>query len=163
VRRQPTVAEAVVLAAGLLVVVASFLPFTELGGRSFSAWAAEPFLFPLSTLPALLALAGVVLAGAPLVWSGAPERPGGVDPRVVVAAAGTAATLVMLAWLAVDKGGEGLAAGGVLMLVGSAVMAAAAVASTLGRWSRPLLGGDAARPRLRVIHGDEDRPDDSTG
>jgi len=163
VRRQPTVAEAVVLAAGLLVVVASFLPFTQFDGRTFTAWAAEPFLFPLSTLPALLALVGVLVAGAPLVWAGFPERPGGVDPRLVVAASALAATLVMLAWMAVDKGGEGLATGGVLMLVGSAAMAAAAVAAVLGRWSRPLLGGESPRPRLRVIRGEQDQDDAASG
>lgn len=159
-RRQPTVAQAVVLAAGALTVVASFLPFIEVAGRSFTAWAAEPFLFPLSTLPALLALAAVVVTSLPAVWAGFPPRLAGFDPAQLVAAAACAAAALMVAWLAVDKGGEGLAAGGVLMLVGSGTMAAAAVAGLLGRWATPV-GGGPRRPPLRVVRGHDDQPGDS--
>jgi hypothetical protein len=163
VRRQPTVAEGVVLAGGLLTAVASFLPFAELSGRTWTAWAPQAFLFPLSTLPALLAVLAVVVDGAPVVGAKLPDRLAGFEPDQLVAGAASAAALLMLAWLAVDKGGGGLAAGGVLMLVGSVAMATGAVGRLLGRGNRILGPGGGRRPSLRVIRGERDQAEGPSG
>ena len=59
VKRQPTVADIVMMAGGAITFLFSFFAFWDDSGRTENAWGS--FAFPLATIPAILGLAMVVV------------------------------------------------------------------------------------------------------
>jgi len=107
----------VILISGAVMLIASFLPFTETGSHSSSAWGKYYFL--IATIPALLGIAMAVqvalVAYAPQVKL--PEKVLGFTWTQVHLVGGFQATIMMVAFLLQDTGGLGKGIGLYLMLL----------------------------------------------
>jgi hypothetical protein len=132
-----TPAEIVILAAGVVVFVFSFLPFykipsisvagiTARGGGNLSAWSKG--LFPVATL---IALFGLIMAAQIAVAKFAsvrlPERVLTFTWEQVHVALGLFAALLAICYLIVDKGGADFGFGFFLELIGAVALAVGAI------------------------------------
>ena len=126
-------ANIVILVAGAVMLVASFLGFYKFnlpaalgGSRTFSAWSDGQFL--IATLPALL---GVVMAAQiALVAFGnleLPDRVLGLTWDQIHLALGFQAALMMIAWIFANKFGLDIGIGFWLMLLAGIALAVGAV------------------------------------
>jgi hypothetical protein len=101
-RREPTPADMVILGAGVVILIASFLPVLG-GDESRSAWGSV--LFPLYVIPVLL---GVIMAGqTALALFTSASVPGGIlgiEWRRLGLILGGFAALVMICFLIGDAG-----------------------------------------------------------
>ncbi len=117
----------VILISGAVMLIASFLPFTETGSHSSSAWGKYYFL--IATIPALLGIAMAVqvalVAYAPHVKL--PEKVFGFTWTQVHLVGGFQATMMMLALFVRDNGGLSRGIGLYLMLLAAIGLLAGAV------------------------------------
>jgi hypothetical protein len=170
--KKPSPAGIVIIAAGAVALVASFLAFykysfggaglsssqlnayraagipipTGLGGgsKSYSAWSTSGFLlFPLAILPALLGLVMALHVGlTTFADMKLPARVLGFDWMQIHLVCGAQAVLLMLAYLLVNKGGASYGIGFWLMFVASIGLVVGAV--MLSREPAPAAGTNPA-------------------
>jgi hypothetical protein len=131
-----TPANIVILVAGVVILIGSFLPFYEIpgldlgelgevdlgdldtGSESVSAWSSGLFL--IATLPAILGVVmAVVVALTAFANVNLPDRVLGLTWDQVHLALAFQAALMMLCWLIADKGGADWGIGVWLMLLAS--------------------------------------------
>lgn len=126
VRGKLTVGEIVIVAAGAVALVASFLPWYEAGDENYSAWSSG--LFPLATLVPIL---GTIMAVQVLVdrVSGArlPRRLGDFTWEQIHLVAAVGAAVLVFCYLVVDRGGVDLGFGFYLEMLAAAALVAGAV------------------------------------
>ncbi len=130
VRGKLTVGEIVIVAAGAVALVASFLPWYELeealGDASASAWSSG--LFPLATLVPIL---GTIMAVQVLVdrVSGAalPRRLGDFTWEQIHLVAAVVAAVLVFCYLVVDRRGADLGFGFYLEILAAAALVSGAV------------------------------------
>jgi hypothetical protein len=141
-----TPAEIVILAAGVVVFVFSFLPFYKIGGASLgsfhvssknvNAWSSG--LFPVATL---IPIFGVIMAAqvaiAKFTSAQIPARVLTFTWEQVLVALGIFAALLAVCYLIVDKGGADFGFGFYLVLVGAIGLAVGAVMLQHERTTRP--------------------------
>ncbi len=136
--RKLTPANTVILIAGAVMLIASFLPFYEFslpaiagGDQNFSAWSTDAFLFGIATLVVLF---GVVMALHVALTTFAnvslPDRVLGFTWDQVHVALGFQATVMMLAFLVRDKGLFDFGVGFFLMLLAAIALLVGAVMRT---------------------------------
>ena len=132
-KRQITVADAIFGGGSLLTFLFSFFDFIGVGDFGVSAWASG--FFPLSTIPAILGLLGIIVVVLDLTGAAAlPDQVLTLNWRQIRLTWGLTAAAIMLAYLIVDKGPSvGLKFGGWIMLIGSLLMAAGSVMAVLGK------------------------------
>ena len=112
-KRQPTPPEIVILVAGLVALIGSFLPFWELGPFSTSAWGD---VFPLATYVAIFGTIMALAVGLPLVSDvKLPDQLLGFSLPQVHVVLGLFSTLIMLGFVFLDNPGTGI--GYVLLLL----------------------------------------------
>jgi hypothetical protein len=170
--KKPTPAGIVIIAAGAVALIASFLAFYKYssggiglsssqlnayraagipipsgaggGSRSFSAWSNSGFLlFPLATLPALLGLVMALQVGLTTFTDvKLPARILGFDWLQIHLVCGAQALLLMLAYVLVNKGGATYGIGYWLMFIASIGLAVGAV--MLSREPAPATGTNPA-------------------
>jgi tryptophan-rich sensory protein len=108
-----------IVISGAVMLIASFLPFTDIGSHSNSAW--SKYYFLIATIPALIGVAMAVqvalVAYAPQVKM--PEKVFGFTWTQVHLVLGFQATIMMLAFLLQDTGGPDKGIGLYLMLLAS--------------------------------------------
>jgi cytochrome c biogenesis factor len=131
VDKKPTPASIVIIVAGALMLIGSFLNFYEISffgetdGRN--AWSGDLF-FPVTIIPVLC---GVVMALHVVLTTFAnvdlPERVLGFSWNQLHLVLGVQAVLMMLAFLLQDKGGLDIAIGFWLMLLSAIGLAVGAV------------------------------------
>jgi len=120
-----TPANIVILVAGFVVLIASFLPFYKVslpdllgGDRNFNAWNSDIFLLGVATI---VVLCGVVMATAVALTAFAntnlPDRVLGFTWDQVHLALGFQATIMMVLFLVRDKSGLDFGIGFFLMLI----------------------------------------------
>jgi hypothetical protein len=114
VKTKPTTAEIVILASGAVALVFSFFKF--LGDTS--AWG-SPLLFPLATLPALLAALSAVVIGLKLAGVSLPANVLGFTWPQIHLELGFFAALIAVCWLITDTLGADRKIGFWLILIGS--------------------------------------------
>jgi hypothetical protein len=127
-----TPANIVILAAGVVILIGSFLAFYKIdfGGasQSFSAWSSDAALFGIATLPALF---GVVMALQVALTAFAnvnlPDRVLGLTWNQIHVALGFQATIMMLAFLIRDKSILDFGIGFFLMLIAAVALLVGAV------------------------------------
>lgn len=129
--KKPTPASIVIIVAGALMLIGSFLNFYEISffgetdGRN--AWSGDLF-FPVTIIPVLC---GVVMALHVVLTTFAnvdlPERVLGFSWNQLHLVLGVQAVLMMLAFLLQDKGGLDIAIGFWLMLLSAIGLAVGAV------------------------------------
>ena len=134
-------ANIVILAGGVVILIASFLAFNKFsspsitlggvhiggGSKSFSAWSSHYFL--IATIPALL---GVVMAAQVAVAAFAtgvklPEHVLGLSWNQIHLVLGFQATIMMLAFLIQDTGGLDKGIGLFLMLLAAIALLVGAI------------------------------------
>jgi hypothetical protein len=136
VKRQPTVADIVMMAGGVVTFLFSFFSFWDQRGVSENAWGS--FAFPLATIPAILGLAMVVVVALE-VFAGVklPNQVLTFNWKQIYVTWGVVAAVIMLGFLilsdAPDKG-----FGFWLMLLGSLAMAVGAILNLLGLAANPV-------------------------
>ncbi len=141
-----TPAEIVVLAAGAVVLVFSFLPFYKIGGGSFgafhvssksvSAWSSG--LFPVATLiPIFGVLMAAQVAVAKFTSAQLPARVLTFTWEQLLVALGFFAALLSVCYSVVDKGGADFGFGYYFVLIGAIGLAVGAVMLQHERTSRP--------------------------
>jgi hypothetical protein len=141
--KKVTPAEIVILAAGVVAFVFSFLPFykaptvsvagiTVHGGASVSAWGRG--LFPVATL---IPIFGIIMAAQIAVakWASVrlPEHVLGFTWEQIHVALGLFAALLAICYLIVDKGGADFGFGFFLVLIGAIGLAVGAIMLQLER------------------------------
>jgi hypothetical protein len=98
-------ANLVILIAGIVILLASFLAFYKVAGHSFNAWDSDVFLLGIATLPALF---GVIMALHVGLTAFAnvhpPGRVLGFTWDQIHVGLGFQATIMMLAFLVRDNG-----------------------------------------------------------
>ena len=121
----------VILAAGAVMLIASFLAFYTYGSLSWSAWSSQkPFaLFPLATLVALF---GVLMAAQVAIAAFAsgvklPEKVLGLTWDQIHLALACQAVIMMIAFLIRDHGGASFGIGFWLLLLASIALVVGAV------------------------------------
>jgi hypothetical protein len=126
-------ANIVILVAGAVMLVASFLDFFEIdfgafgGSRGFSAWDGDLF-FPVTIIPVLCGVAMALhVALSSFGNVSLPDRLVGLGWSQVHVALGLQATLMMLAFLVQDKDPFDTAFGFWLMLVAAIALLVGAV------------------------------------
>lgn len=124
-KRQPTVADIVMVAGGIVTFIFSFLDFFE----GINAWASG--LFPITTIIAVLGLAMAVFVILELVAGFRLPDFLTFNYKQMYVTWGITAGVFMLAWLIVDSGPD-KKAGLYLMLIGSLAMAVGAILNILG-------------------------------
>jgi hypothetical protein len=128
-KRQPTVAEIVMVAGGIVTFIFSFLHFVA----DVNAWSSDGFgLFPVTTLIAILGLAMAVFVI--LEWTVGFKLPTFLTftYRQIYVTWGIFAGGLMLCYLVMDKHGLDTGAGLYLMLIGSLAMAVGSILNVLG-------------------------------
>jgi hypothetical protein len=141
--KKPTPAGIVIVVAGAVVFIASFLAFytfkapsvsfggTTIGGNAnYSAWN-KAALFPVSVVPAWIAIIMAVQVAA-TTWGGlrVPDRILGLTWKQIHIVLGFQAALLMLAFLIRDNSVLDFGIGFWLMLLGSIALAVGAVMLT---------------------------------
>ena len=138
-------------AGALVTLLFSFFGFYKFGDDSRSAWSSDGGAFA-TTVPAILALALLVVIGLELGGVKLPERVITFDWKQIKATWGIAAAGLMLSWIATDLGGLDKSAMFWLQVLGSIAMAVGTIMALLGkgtRWSRsPRAAAVARRPPL---------------
>jgi hypothetical protein len=150
-KRQPTVADIIMLAGGAVTFLFSFLPFVG-DGTDYNAWSSDLFgLFPVTTIIAVLGLAMVVFVL--LEWLVGFTIPTFLTftYKQMYVTWGVVAAVLMLAYLIMDKHGGSSKAGLWLMLLGSLAMAVGAILNVLGVATETVGGG--ARPTTTGLTG----------
>jgi uncharacterized membrane protein len=133
-----TLGDVLVGGGGLLIVLFSFAPFVSSEDNSFgvddswSAWAAEVFMAPLTWWVIFAGLLLIALAVSRMFWP--PQREFfGFRPTHLQVGLSLFAFFVLLGYALSDKGGFlEFGWGGVIMLLGSIVAVAGAVLNHLG-------------------------------
>ena len=128
-KRQPTVAEIVMVAGGVVTFIFSFLHFVA----DVNAWSSDGFgLFPVTTLIAVVGLAMAVFVA--LEWFVGFTLPTFLTftYRQIYVTWGIFAGGLMLCYLVMDKHGADTGAGLYLMLIGSLAMAVGSILNVLG-------------------------------
>ena len=124
-KTQPTASELIIMIAGAVMLVASFLKFAQLD-TSGSAWA--QYLFPIATL---LPLYGVIMAAQIALTKFAnvelPQTVAGFTWEQVHLVLGILAGLMAIGWLLTDILGKGIGywleiIGGIALAVGGVMM-----------------------------------------
>ena len=124
-------ANLVILIAGAVMLIASFLAFNKFSigpfSRSFSAWSSHYFL--IATIPALI---GIVMAAQVAVVGFAsgvklPEKVLGLSWTQIHLVLGFQATIMMLAFLVQDTGGYDKGIGLYLMLLAAIALLVGAI------------------------------------
>jgi hypothetical protein len=145
-KRQPTVAEIVMFAGGVVTFIFSFLDFFE----GSNAWASG--LFPVTTIIAVLGLAMAVFVALEVIVGFRLGTFLTFNYKQMYVTWGITAGVFMVAWLILDTPAD-KKAGLYLMLVGSLAMAAGSILNILGIATQPVNLPDAidrgakARPR----------------
>ena len=133
VRGKLTTGEIVIVAAGAVALVASFLPWYRGGGDSYSAWSSG--LFPLATLvPILATVMAVQVLVHKLSVVGVPRRMGDFTWEQIHLVAAVAAAVLVFCYLIVDRGGVDLGVGFYLEMLAAAALV---VGATMIRKERP--------------------------
>jgi hypothetical protein len=124
-KTQPTTSELIIMIAGAIMLVASFLKFAQVD-KSASAWG--QYLFPIATL---LPLYGVVMAAQIALTKFAnvklPEQVVGFTWEQVHLVLGLLAGFMAIGWLITDIHGKGIGywleiLGGIALAVGGVMM-----------------------------------------
>jgi hypothetical protein len=121
-----------ILIAGIVMLIASFLPFYTYHGFTWSAWNSDINLLGNATLPALFGLIMALhVAGTSFANVTLPPRVAGFSWNQVHLLLGFQATVMMVCWLARDKGSSfaslGFGIGFVLMLLGAVALLVGAI------------------------------------
>ena len=120
-------AATVIVVAGAVMLVGSFLGFFTFGSLSWSAWSSRGY-FPLATLPALL---GVIMALQVVLTTftdvSLPAEVLGFDWTQIHLVLGIQAALLMLCFLVLNHGVLGFGIGFWLMLLAAIALAVGAV------------------------------------
>jgi hypothetical protein len=123
-----TPANIVILAAGVVIFIASFLGFYKFAGHSFSAWSTDLWLFGVATLPVLF---GVIMAAHVALTAFAnvnlPDRVLGLSWDQIHVALGFQSTIMMLAFFVRDKSTLSFGIGFYLMLLAAIALLVGAV------------------------------------
>jgi hypothetical protein len=125
-KAQPTTSELIIMIAGAVMLVASFLKFAQVDIKSANAWG--QYLFPIATL---LPLYGVIMAAEIALTKFAnvklPERLVGFTWEQVHLVLGLLAGFMAIGWLITDIRGKGIGywlevLGGIALAVGGVMM-----------------------------------------
>jgi len=125
-KTQPTTSELIIMIAGAVLLVASFLKFAQIDVKSGSAWG--KFLFPIATL---LPVYGVIMAAQIALTKFAsvklPEAVVGFTWEQVHLVLGLLAGFMAVGWLITDIHGKGVGywlevLGGIALAVGGVMM-----------------------------------------
>ena len=125
-KAQPTTSELIIMIAGAVMLVASFLKFAQVDVNSASAWG--QYLFPIATL---LPLYGVIMAAEIALTKFStvklPEKLVGFTWEQVHLVLGLLAGLMAIGWLITDIRGKGIGywlevLGGIALAVGALMM-----------------------------------------
>jgi hypothetical protein len=139
-----SVANLIAGVGALVTLLFSFFAYIEAGGESRNAWSSDSDAF-LVTVPAILAIAMLVLIGLSLAEVKLPDVVLTFNWDQIKATWGIAAAGIMVAALTVDTRGADRGFGFWLMLLGSFAMAAGTVMVLLGKgtevFSFPQTGG----------------------
>src|SRR3954453_7030248 len=138
-KRQPTVADIVMVVGGVVTFIFSFLDFFE----GTNAWASG--LFPVTTIIAVLGLAMAVFVLLDLLADFRLPTFLTFNYKQMYVTWGITAAVFMLAWLIID--GPDKKAGLYLMLIGSLAMAVGSILNILGLATQTVAmpaGGTAA-------------------
>ena len=123
-----TPAGIVIVAGGVVILIASFLAFYSYGSHSASAWSTSFGLFPLATLPALL---GLIMAVQVVLTTFAdvslPAKVVGFDWKQIHLLFGIQAALLMVCFLILDNSVLSFGIGFWLMLLASIALVVGAV------------------------------------
>jgi hypothetical protein len=118
----------VILVAGIVMLIASFLDFYEFGPVSASSWDRDTFLFGIATLPVLF---GLIMAAHVALTAFAsvnlPDRPLTFTWDQVHIALGFQSTIMMIAFLLRDKGFLDFGIGFWLMLLSAIALLVGAI------------------------------------
>jgi hypothetical protein len=121
-------------AGALVTLLFSFFGFFKFGDDARSAWSSDGGAFA-TTVPAILALALLVVIGLELGGVKLPERVITFDWKQIKATWGIAAAGLMLSWIATDLGGLDKSAMFWLQVLGSIAMAVGTIMALLGKGS----------------------------
>jgi hypothetical protein len=145
-KKQISVANLVMLVGGTVTFLFSFFDFFGVGGFATSAWGSG--LFPLATIPAILGGAMLVVCVLEQVGTKLPDQVLTFNWKQILATWGITSLAIMLAFLIVDKNGQSLKFGGILMLLGSIAMAVGSLLALLGKGTNLLAmpGGGSTTP-----------------
>jgi hypothetical protein len=125
-KTQPTTSELIIMIAGAVMLVASFLKFAQIDVKSANAWG--QYLFPIATL---LPLYGVIMAAQIALTKFAsvklPEDLVGFTWEQVHLVLGLLAGFMAIGWLISDIHGKGIGfwleiLGGIALAVGGVMM-----------------------------------------
>jgi len=125
-KAQPTTSELIIMIAGAVMLVASFLKFAQVDVNSASAWG--QYLFPIATL---LPLYGVIMAAEIALTKFStvklPEKLVGFTWEQVHLVLGLLAGFMAIGWLITDIRGKGIGywlevLGGIALAVGALMM-----------------------------------------
>jgi len=125
-KAQPTTSELIIMIAGAVMLVASFLKFAQVDVNSASAWG--QYLFPIATL---LPLYGVIMAAEIALTKFStvrlPEKLLGFTWEQVHLVLGLLAGFMAIGWLITDIRGKGIGywlevLGGIALAVGAVMM-----------------------------------------
>lgn len=132
-KRQISIADALFGVGGVLTFLFSFFTFIGYGNYGWSAWGKSNF--PIATIPAVLALFGVVLVIFDLFGVNVklPEKVLTLTWPQIRMTWGITSAVLMLGFLILDKGQAHLSFGGWVMLIGSLGMAAGSIMKVLGK------------------------------
>jgi hypothetical protein len=130
-RKNLSIAGIVIVAGGVVMLIASLLPFYEFASLHHTAWSSD-LLFPVTIIPVLL---GVTMAAQVAVSHFLPQvklpaRPLGFTWNQVHLAFGAQATVMMLALLVQKRGLLSPGSGFWLMLLASIALVVGAVLRT---------------------------------
>ena len=125
-KRQPTVAEIVMFAGGVVTFIFSFLDFFD----GTNAWGTG--LFPVTTIIAILGLAMAVFIALDIFAGFRLPDFLTFNYKQMYVTWGVVAGVFMLAWLIVDTGALDKKAGLYLMLIGALAMAVGSILNVLG-------------------------------
>jgi hypothetical protein len=125
-KAQPTTSELIIMIAGAVMLVASFLKFAQVDVNSANAWG--QYLFPIATL---LPLYGVIMAAEIALTKFStvklPEKLVGFTWEQVHLVLGLLAGFMAIGWLITDIRGKGIGywlevLGGIALAVGAVMM-----------------------------------------
>ena len=146
-KRQPTVADIIMLAGGALTFIFSFLTFWDYEVDTSNAWGS--FAFPTFTIPAILGLAMAVLVALE-VFAGVklPTRVLTFDWKQIYVTWGIVAFVIILSALILNvPTGLDRGVGLILQLFTTAAMAVGAIMNVLGVGTRPVTAATGAGQR----------------
>lgn len=140
-----SVADLVAAAGALITLIFSFLAFLEAGDESFSAWNTD-FKGFSAAIPALLALALLVVVGLGFANVALPDRVLTFTPDQIKATWGIAAAGIVISFIAAGPDGVDKGIGFWFMLIGTLAMAAGTVMKLLGKGTSTVAVPTASAP-----------------